>query len=445
MKNSMKLSIFMCLFVSSVYAQDLNFSKSYELALKNAHSIKASEYQVQSTQERIEQEKSMLYPQINFSAYYKKSENSYYDETRESLKQGLINYGVSVKQAIYSPEIYSRIDSEKLKNELYRVGLNLEKKELAQNVFQTYLELLKSYNKVKLNESYLEYTDSKLEELKKKYEMELANKMDLLEMQVEFESVLIDLKKEKKILKVRKLKLEQLIGVEEYSLPIVDLNKDIKVMMEQMVSIVSQDSDFSENLLIRQAKLELDISKKEIKTASSGHYPKLDFEASIYRYDTDDPDVQAPYKETKNAMLVLNVPIYSGGAVSSRIRERELTSKSIYEELLNSKKDVKVQHDEYLALFEAAVESSLMYKNAYDSSLLYLYSVEQGYEHGLKSLIDLNDAKSKQFEVKYRFVENIYEMIDSYIGLMIIKDDFESLSLLDDLLQKNIVQSMELQ
>ncbi|MFT5661940.1 MAG: outer membrane protein [Sulfurimonas sp.] len=436
MKNNTNVFLFLGLFGISLNAEVLFFSKAYELALENAHSIKASVYQVQGTKERIIQEESRLYPQINLSGYYKKSENSYYDAGRENLKQGLFNYGISVKQSVYNAEIYSRIDIETSKNKLYNIGLELEKEELAQTVFKAYLEVLKNNNKIKLYETYLKYSQSRLDELNKKYEMFMVSKMDLLEMQVEYKSAEIDLIKEKKILKVNMLRLKQLIGDTEYQLPTIESDKHLVDSINEMKVNVLNKNDFSMNLALLQSKLELKISNYEVKNASAGHYPKLDLEGSIYAYDTDNVDVQAPYKDTKSIMLVLNLPIYSGGSISSKVREKELTRQSVNEELLNTHKDIQVQYDEYIALFEASVASVSMYKDAYDSSLLYVDSVEQGYEHGLKSIIDLNDAKNKQYEVKYKYIENIYEMVDSYIGLLIVTNNFESIELLDKLVEQ---------
>lgn len=435
MKSSTRFILLAVISTISLNAEVLLFSTAYQLALENAHSIKASVYEVRSAKERLVQEESRLYPQINMSAYYKKSEYNYYDSTRESLKQGLFNYGVSVKQSIYNAEIYSKIDVETSKNELFAVGVELEKEQLAQTVFMAYLEVLKSNNRINLYKSYLEYSKSRLDELNIKYEKFMVSKMDLLEMKVEYKSAKIDLIKEKKILTVNELKLKQLIGDIEYELPTINFDVNILSSIETMKESVLNKEDFSTNLSLLQAKLELKVSKSETENAFDAHYPRLDLEGSMYAYDTDDPDVQAPYKDTSNIMLVLNIPIYSGGATSSRIRENEFKSKSINENLLDTKKKIKVQYHEYSALFEASVESVSMYKDAYESSLLYVDSIEQGYKHGLKSIIDVNDAKNKQYEVKYKYTENIYEMVDSYIGLLIVTNNFETIDLLDKIVE----------
>jgi len=440
MKSSkLTLVLLLTLFFSSIDAEILSFSKAYELALENANSLKASIFKAESTKERVAQEKSRLYPQISLSAYYKKSALDYnenYNNSGEIINQGRLNYGISLKQSIYNASVYSKITMETSRSELYKVGVELEKEQLAQSVFKAYLDLLKTRNRIKLYESYLEYSESKLDELNKKYEMYMVSKMDLLEMKVEYQSAQIDLTKEKKILQVNRLKLKKLIGDIEYELPVLESDRSLLESMEDMKLAIIDKENFSDNLQLLQATIALRLSKEEITNSFDAHYPTLDLQASMFNYDTDDPTADSLYKNINSVMLMLNVPIYSGGATSARVKELEYTSKAAAEELLDVGKEIRVQYDEYLALFEASVESVSMYKDAYASSILYVDSIEQGYNHGLKSIIDLNDAKIKQYEVKYKYIENMFEMVDSYIGLLILTNNFEHLELLDRLIQE---------
>ena len=437
MKNNKFILPFL-LTLTSLNADTLLFSKAYELALENAHSIKASIFKVEASKEKLKQEKARLYPQINLSAYYKKSQYNYnenYSANKDTIDQGLMSYSLSVKQSIYNAEIYSKISLERSRSELYGVGVELEKEELAQTVFKVYLDLLKTHNKINLYSSYLKYTKLKLDELNKKYKMFMVNKMDLLEMRVEYKSAQIDLNKERKLLAVNKLKLKQLIGDNEYTLPSIKSDKKILNNIDSMKISVIDKSDFSSNLQLLQAQLALKLSKKDIENAFDAHYPRLDLEASYAGYSTDDPTTDSLYKNTNSIMLVLNVPIYSGGRVSSKVKELKLTSSAANEELINTDKEIRVKYDEYLTLFEASAESVSMYKDALESSNLYVDSIEQGYQHGLKSIIDLNDAENKLYEVKYKYIDNIYDMVDSYISLLIVTNNFENIELLDKLLE----------
>jgi len=436
--NNFKLAVLSVLIISSLSAETLVFSNAYQLALENAHSLKAFVFKTEGAKERIEQAQSALYPQVNLSAYYKKSQYNYnknYSANSDTINQGLINYSLSVKQSIYNADTYSKITMERSRAELNELSVELEKEELAQTVFKVYLDLLKTHNKIDLYKAYLKYSKSRLDELNKKYEMYMVSKMDLLEMRVEYQSAQIDLKREKKLLTVHELRLKQLIGDIDYELPLIDSTKSVVDSISSMKLSVLDKDDFSSNLQLLQARLSLRLSKEEITNSFDAHYPRLDLDASYAGYETDDPTSDSLYKDVKSIMLVLNIPIYSGGRTSSRVRELELNSNAANEELINTDKEIRVKYDEYMALFDASAESVSMYKDAFESATLYVDAIEQGYAHGLKSIIDLNDAKNKQYEVKYKYIENIYEMVDSYIGLLIVTNNFENIELLDKLVE----------
>jgi len=438
-KMGIRLLLLLSLFTSYASAEVLLFSKAYELALLNANAIKSSVYQAEASKEKINQEYSKLYPQINFSARYSKSdyaENKNFRGSTNHIRQGLMNSTLSLQQSIYNADTYSRIAMETSRSKLYEIDTDLKKEELAQNVFKVYLDLLKSHNKIKLFESYLAYNKSRLDVLTKKYDMHLANKMDLLQMRVEYSSSLIDLKKEKKLLKVNQLRLDQLIGDVEYELPTLDSNKQISDNIELMRTLfVNQGHSFEKNLKVLQAQVSLKLAKEQVTNSFDAHLPRLDLQASASKYKTDDPTSDSAYSDVDQVALVLNIPIYSGGSVSSSVASSELLSKARNEDLLNTKKEAKVEYNEKLAFFDASSESVTMYKDAVASAELYVDAIEQGYNHGLKSIVDLNEAKNKLYEVKYKYVDNMYGMIDSYIALLRVTNNFESLSLLDELVR----------
>jgi outer membrane protein len=416
-------------------AEVLSFSKAYELALEHAHHVKASAYATQSERERINEESAQLYPHINFSGFYKKSEYER-NPTKEMTQQGLINYSVNAQQTIYNPSILSRINLQEARSKRSEIELQLQKEELAQELFSAYLELLKSQNRINLLQAYLQYNQTKLVEIEKRYEMELANKMDLLQMRVETDTAKIELQKEERLFKVNKLKFQNFIGDIAIELPKLTTRNQVSQAVKFMEENVSKDSDLEKSLYIRQALASMDESRYELEYAQDGHMPQINLEAAYSFFETDDPLVDSQYNSIKYVMVSINLPLYSGGATSSRVESSRLMELAAREEMYNVQKETQVMFDEYIARFQSSAESVWIYNTAYNSAELYVEAIEKGYAHGLKSLTDLNDAKNKLYEVKFNYIENIYELVHSYIGICIVKDDFSGLALLDKLIEE---------
>lgn len=433
--NRYKISLILAgMLFCNAEAEVLNFSTAYGLALENANNIRSAVYASESEKEKINQEKSQLYPQINLSTSYRKGEY----ETNPSgriTRQGLITHSATARQNIYNDEVYTRVDLQEARSKYSKIKVERQKEELAQELFKTYLDILKSKNRINLLESYLEYTKTKLDDLTKRFEMSMSNKMDLFQMRVEYASSQIELDKEKKLFSVHELKFKRYIGDVAFDLPDISSDKILLDAIKEMKNQVSSNINIENSYKVQEAKAALITADADLEYSKAGHLPKLTFDAAYSKYETDDPTIDAPYNTSNYAMISLNLPIYSGGYVSSRVESSLLMKKSAIEDLTNTKKEVTVAYNEYMVTFEASAESVSMYKNAIESAELYVEAINQGYEHGLKSVIDLNEAKNKLNEVKYKYVENLYQMVNSYIGLLMVTNNFKELNLLDKLIQ----------
>ena len=424
------------LLCSSLGADALSFSKAYELALDNANGIRAAEYSAEAEKEKVNQEKAALYPQVNFSSFYKKSELEQ-NPTGNVIDQGLINYSVSLRQSVYNASAYSRIDAQESRSRHKETQTQLQKRELAQKLFASYLDLLKSHNKIDLLQAHVEYSRNRLKELEYKFDMSLANKMDLLEMKVEYDTTRIELQKERKLFEVYSLVFENFVGVKEYELPTMRSRESVMETIEQMRSKASVKESVDESLYVKQAQAAVEVSAHELENAKDGHMPTVNFDANYAIFDTDTPTIDAPFSSIKYVMLSVEVPIFSGWQTSSRIDSSRLMYKASLEELQNAQKETRVMYEEYMARLFASMETARMYGNAYESAELYIDAMEQGYANGLKSVSDLNDAKNKLFEVRFKYAENIYELAHSYVGVCIVTNHFDDIALLDRLIEAN--------
>ena len=436
--NSFKLLALLSLSLSLQAADVLVFSNAYKYALENSHSLKSSTYLLESEKEKINLEESQLYPQIKLSASVKSSRYQYHDDfptnNDKTLKQNQFNATASLRQSVYTPTTYTKISAQELKSDYSKIKVKLEKEELAQEVFTSYLDVLKSRSKMELLKSYIAFNKVKYTKIKQQFEKNLSNKMDLLEMKVEYDTALINLKREEKLFNSYTLKLKYFIGNVDYTLP--KLQKSDVEIVNLIEKMRMQVDTIKKSLKVTQAELSAEISQKNIDLAKDGHLPTVSFDALFSKYEMNNPDVTAPYTYTTYAMLTANIPLYSGGYTSSQVASAKLEHKAALEEVRQVDKETKVSYVYNMAVFNASADSVQMYRDSLASSTLYVKAVDEGFKQGLKSIIDLDEAKNKFYEVKYKYVENLYEMVNSYITLLVETDNIEGIALLDTLIEK---------
>ncbi len=422
--------IFLTLFLWCSYssAEILTISEAYNLSLQNSKEIKSAEYQVEANREQLNQATAQLYPQVYFSSSFGKKE---YDDRGAGR---VSNYAISINQSIYDSYKMENINVAKSKMKLDNFKIEFQKQELAKKVLKIYMDIVKSQNKVEVFHAYLNAKERKVQLLSKKLELSLGTKTDLLQGEVDLHSSKIDLNREQKLIKVNKLKLKHLTGLNSVEIPNINLDMITDDIIYSMRSVIEQNSNrFDSNLRLEQSRMNLDLAQKEIKRAKAGHMPTISVNAQYSKVNADSK--VSSLENTKSFMLQVQLPLYQGGAVESKIAEGKLSYSSAEENLLQIQDEIREEYEENLATFDSSSKSIAMYKESLNSAREYLNSVQQSLNAGLKSSIDLTNAESKLYEIKYRFVENIYDMIDAYINLLIITNSFEYLNLVDEIIK----------
>lgn len=420
------------LLAKSLYAKELLFSTLYDLAIANSNEVKAANYRYLSEKEAIKQTKAGLYPQLDLNGFYKKAHYTTNPNERV-IKQGLYSASVSLKQSLYNAAIYSKIDIQKIQTKHALIQTKLQKQQLSKDIFKTYLDIIKTKSKIDSLKSSMVYEKSKLQALQKQYAMHLSNKTDVLKVQVDYDSSKIALSKEKRLLRLYKLQLEHYIGKHNYEAANIEIDDEILPVLYKMRNAIAKKAN---SLEVEKALIETEYAKKEIDDAFSGHLPTLSLQASYGYYKTDTPEVQAPYKYTKTAMITLDIPLYKGGYTSSQVESAKLRYKAAAENLEATRKKVDIAYSEDMTEFNSALDAVTIHKEAYDSALLYLEAMEASFQKGLKSVIELNNAKAKLDEMRYKYIENLATLIEAYVGLLIDTNKIEDIKLLDKLIKK---------
>lgn len=94
-------------------------------------------------------------------------------------------------------------------------------------------------------------------------------------------------------------------------------------------------------------------ARLEVQKTESGHLPTLDAVAGWSRSDSD--SVTARY-EQKTFGLQLNIPLYSGGAVNSQVRQALATQERAREALEGARRELGVRlHQEFRAMTEGVL------------------------------------------------------------------------------------------
>jgi len=428
MKSNLYKSILFYMIAMTLHAEPLTFSKAYNLALEKSHTLKSSDYMYQSETQKTEEEESALYPHLNLSGSYKKAR--YYSSGVS--KQTVANYTLSFKQSIYNAGTYARINVQKQHSKYANLDVKQKKIALTQDIMKAYLDAMRSDAKIKLLESDITYTRSMQTKIQKQFVMRLSDKVDLLSMQVEYNSAKIELDKEKKTYNTYIQTLEEYTEETNIEMPQINLRDNVQPLLDSMKKAASGQI---KSIDLAQSHTVLKMKEYELKQAKAGYYPKIDLDVVYSKSDMNSRTVQDPFTKSEYAVISLSMPLYDGGYNSAAVEVAKLTKQAANEDLQDTKQKIDVKYKNALSLFQSSMDSVNLYKEALESAHLYVNAVKTKYDKGQDSVIEYNKAKQKLYNIRYKYINNIYDMLQSYLQILTYTNNLEHIVLLDKLLE----------
>ncbi len=316
---------FLCMAVIGLPSQAEDLLSIYTSARSNDPAYLMGLHQHGASSEVITQARAGLLPTVSLSVSHSETSQDIISSDNTVFQKGsddfpTDNYYLSLTQSIYSYENWKRYG--KAKQELKRVDAELEavEQDLLLRVAERYFAVLavqEDYTAIKSEKTSV---GEHLRLIEAKRKSGQVRRTDLLDAQARFMQTLSRELEIKSRLKDSVEMLKELTG--ELAGSLVTLGemelkapdpKDPKSWFEQAVE---------SNPEIKIRRHAMSAAEEEIKLRKGGHYPTLDLEVTIGNEEKDGTLFGGGSDIDEEIIAVnFNLPIYSGGIVSSRVRE----------------------------------------------------------------------------------------------------------------------------
>jgi len=158
---------------------------------------------------------------------------------------------------------------------------------------------------------------------------------------------------------------------------------------------------------IKLALLDVDISKHEMKSNRSQHYPTVDLIATYDYSDTSSGSrLGRTTRESNTIGLTVNFPIYQGGFQSSKVEESRYkyeNAKVSLDQLRRTiKRDIIDKVNDHNLLKKLIIAN----KNRYENTNLDFITTRNGSQSGLYSNVELKDSEYKLTIAKHELISN---------------------------------------
>ncbi|PKO53445.1 MAG: type I secretion protein TolC, partial [Betaproteobacteria bacterium HGW-Betaproteobacteria-2] len=218
-------------------------------------------------------------------------------------------------------------------------------------------------------------------------------------------------------LEIKKRALQSIIGKMPQNLATVreDLNPQIPqpTDMQAWVDLAEQNS-----LALAIQQHNFQIANREVERMRAGHMPTLD---AIARYSDNRNNGSASGfaadLEDLTVGLQLAIPIYQGGAVSSRVREAAANLQKAQEDMEVARRQADLETRQAYLDVSSGVAQIRAYEQALLSSQSQLDSTNLGYEVGVRTSVDVLNAQQQYYTAKRDLLQARYNYLISSVRL----------------------------
>ncbi|MEP4890315.1 MAG: outer membrane channel protein TolC [Aliiglaciecola sp.] len=422
----MKKSILSLLIGFSVatqaYADDLY--QVYQRALEQDPTINQAKADRDAAFEGISISRANLLPQVSGVISYSKSNQESLNYTSGSSSPSIITtdttnlgWDINLSLSVYDHKNWVGLDRAEKVAQQSDTNYALAKQELIVRTTIAYLAVLRAKDGLEFVQAEKRAIERQLEQTKQRFEVGLTAITDVHEAQANFDNTVAQEIVAENLVELRLEELREITGKYHDNLSVLNTesfsaSRPIPERVDGWLSIAEE-----KNLDLMVSKLATEIAKDDIKHARAGHYPTLSLTASIGSDDTEVLGIDLPARDNDSIGLSLNVPIYSGGSVSSQTAQAKYNYIAASESLeLTHRSTVRSIRSSYNDVV-AATSTIRAFEQAVISAQSALQATEAGFDVGTRTIVDVLNSTRNLFDARRNLASARYDFISAVMTL----------------------------
>lgn len=381
-----------------------------------------------AAQEKLVQGKALLLPTARLGA------NAGHTQSNLDRTGGVTNigssghdnyetygYNLSISQPLYRKQNSIQYEQSKIQVAQADEQLNTANQDLMLRVSQAYFDVLLAQDKIDLILAQKAAITRQLEQAKANFEVGSSTITDVHEAQARFDLTLAQEIAAVNELEAKKHAIQAVTGQMPQRLATAkgDLLTDIPEPreMEKWVEIAEQN-----NLALKIQIQSLQIATQEVERTRAGHLPTLDVVGNYSDNRANggvSSDLVGYNKAIKTGAvgLQLEIPLYQGGAISSKAREAVANKQKSEDDVEAARRQANLQTRQAFLAVTSSVAQVKAFEQALISSQSQLDSTSLGYDVGVRTSVDVLNAQQQLYSAKRDLLQARYTWLLSVLQL----------------------------
>lgn len=385
--------------IATPAATAANLSAIYELARANDALYDAAVQAAAAGREKSTQGRALLLPTVGLSGNARSNRDKYSTQTG-TAEYSSDNVALIVNQPLLRPANWATYQQGELQALLADQQLKLARQDLQVRVSRGYFEILQAQDVLATVGAQKEAFATQLAQAKRSFEVGLAPVTDVNEAQSRYDLTLAQEISARNEVEVKRRTLEKAIGGELPPLAALpaDVNVDI-LSAEQLQALYAGAAQTALPVAIGITSEQ--IARFEVAKQNAGHLPTIDIVGSVGRnHNSSFQTLGAQDNRTASIGIEVALPLYQGGAVSSRVREMAATLGRTQSELENARRQARLDARQALLGVQSGIALDRALRQAVSSGETQVRSTQRGLEVGLRNRVDVLNAEQQLYTTR---------------------------------------------
>jgi outer membrane protein len=335
------------------------------------------------------------------------------------------HYTIDLRQSLFRWENWQalkRADSQVAQAE---ADYQAAQQDLMSRVSQRYFDVLGAQDDLEAQQAALVSVTRQLEQAEARYQIGLIAVTDVEEARASHDSTAAAVIAAKRALSSTLELLREIIGE-----PFDSLAQPIEPFEMENPDPVSEDRwvemALQQNLSLVSSRLSADIARENVSVARGGHFPSLDLVGSagkitndgVNTFDNGDPAGGTTLSQNQRSIgIQLTFPLYSGGLVSSQVRQAVYQHRAAKERLERIARQTEHDaRDAYLGVLSEISRVKAL-RRAVESNTVALHATESGYEAGTRTAVDVLQSRQQWVQARTDYSHSRYDYMINVIKL----------------------------
>ena len=403
-----------CSFISSE-----NILEIYNEALENDPTYKSAEYSYLADKQIVVQGRAALLPSITLSG--STNWNEYYQNDQLQQEYNSFSKSARISQPLFRLDSWFNFKRSKSLTNAAEADFAYQQQNLLLRTAELYFGVLRAIDNLNAAISEEKAIKKQLDQAQQRYEVGLSAITGVQEAQLAFDlSMAARINNEGNLFSAREA-LNALIGREIFSLDELGENLNVSFPFpnskEEWVKTALEN-----NYQLKAAYLRRDAAKSNARSVASNHLPKIDVvgsgsesETNQFNYEGFEVNGQGipvpAVTGRRNYSIQLSVPIFQGGAVSSRRKQAYSQFNEADENTLFTERSVIQEVRSQFSNVVTLVANVNAQRQAVISATSALEATQVGYKVGTRNIVDLLQAEKNLYSAEKNLANAKYDYI----------------------------------